>query len=246
MTTQSSSMKQRRPPSPGGTVQNPPGTKYSLWIWVKGYAAWLAVFPLYLGLWAFARVFKRVPNWLLRKLLREHKRVTESRDHDVRIPFDPTVSPYMLRWWRIKRNAFFNVYYHIVRRSDDDRALHDHPWWNFSIVLVGGYYEHMIQPGGVNVKTFYPAGSVRFRRSGTFAHRLELEQWGEDAMIGLRGREKAVHTIFITGPVLRRWGFHHPDRWVDAYEFDDFLANRGVNNNMAMAGYAEQLKGPKA
>lgn len=224
----------------GSTVQNPANTKYSLWSWIKGYAAWLAVFPLYLGLWAFARVFKRIPNWLLRKLLRSHAATTNSRQPDVRIPFDPSIPPYMLRWWKIKRNAFFNVYYHIVRRSDDDRALHDHPWWNFSIVLAGGYYEHCINEGGVNVKTFYPAGSVRFRRAGTFAHRLELERYGPNAYPTVQGEEIPVHTIFITGPVLRRWGFHHPERWVDAYDWDEFCQERQIEG-MKMAGYSEQL-----
>jgi hypothetical protein len=241
MSTQSTSMTKRR----GGTVQNPATTKYSLWTWIKGYAAWVLVFPLYVSLWAFARVFKRVPNWLLRKLLREHKREIESRQPDVRIPGDMSIPPYMLRWWRIKRNAFFNIYYHVVRRSDDDRALHCHPWWNFSIVLEGGYYEHLILNGGVHEKTFYPAGSVRFRPSGRFAHRLELERWPEDAMIGLRGREKAVHTIFITGPVLRRWGFHAgEDGWIDAYDWDSYLDSKGIETTMRMGDYAQQVKGP--
>lgn len=253
MATQSSSMAKRR----GTTAQNPAGTKYSLWSWTKGYAAWLLVLPFYIGLWAFARVFKRVPDWLLRKLLRDHQRVTEGRQPDVRIPTDPNVQPYMLRWWKIRRNAFFNCYYHIVRRSDEDAALHDHPWWNFSIVLAGSYYEHVISEGGVNVKTKYEAGAVRFRRSGTFAHRLELETelggWlGTKTVPGGRREavygvvEKPVHTIFITGPVLRRWGFHHPTQWVDAYDWDEFCEAHGIGANR-MAGYAaQQVKGPKA
>lgn len=236
MTTQSTEMVKRR----GAGQRHPPGHRYSLWEWTKGYLAWLIVFPLYVGLWAFARVFKRVPRWLLRKLLRSHTRTTEGRPRDVRIPFDPATPPYMLRWWKIRKNAFFNVYYHIVRRSDEDRALHDHPWWNFSIVLVGGYWEHCINQGGVHTKTWYEAGAVRFRRSGTFAHRLELDRYPEGYGFGLDGQEKPVHTIFITGPTLRRWGFHHPERWVDAYDWDEFCDEKGLATNLRMAGYAEQ------
>lgn len=220
---------------------------YSFAEWAKGYAAWVAVLPIYLFLWAFALAFKRLPGWLHRRLLRAHQRETERRQPDVRIPGDPAEPPYMLRWWRIRKNAFFNVYFHIIRRSDSDTALHDHPWWNFSIVLAGEYTEHCISEGGVHRKTRYRPGDVRFRRSGRFTHRLELDRWGEDAMIGLRGREMPVHTIFITGPTLRRWGFHHPERWVDAYEWDDFCNERGIGT-MRMAGYAEQnakAKGPK-
>lgn len=206
--------------------------------------------PLYLALWLFAKVFKRVPNWLLRKLLRDWHR-TNQRRPDVRIPGDHTLPSYMLRWWRIPRNRFLNVYYHHVLRSDDDRALHDHPWFNFSIVLEGGYYEHTVEG-----RQWYPAGSVRFRGSGKFAHRLELEQAkpiAQSVAVGSGeyidtstfggeypdGRELPVKTIFITGPVVRRWGFLHEERWVDAYEWDDFCQERGLGG-MRMSGYAQQ------
>ena len=52
-------------------------------------------------------------------------------------------NPYLLRWWVLPRNRVFNIYLHLFMRSDDDRALHDHPWWNASFVLDGGYVEHM-------------------------------------------------------------------------------------------------------
>ena len=45
--------------------------------------------------------------------------------------------PYLLRWWLIPRNRWFNVYLHLFLRSDDDRALHDHPWFNLSFLLEG-------------------------------------------------------------------------------------------------------------
>lgn len=234
MSGESTSMVKRR----GAGQRFPPGHRYSLWEWTSGYLMWIAVLPLYVSLWAFARVFRRVPAWLLKKLLRAHVHETRRRQHDVRIPADPYIQPYMLRWWRIKKNAFFNIYFHIIRRSDEDRALHDHPWWNFSIVLEGGYYEHCINAGGVHTKTHYTAGAVRFRRAGTFAHRLELERYPEGKLFG--GEEKPVLTIFITGPTLRRWGFHHPERWVDAYEWDQFCDERGMVTGMTMAGYAEQ------
>lgn len=242
MAGESTSMVKRR----GAGQRFPPGHRYTAWEWISGYLMWIAVLPLYVALWAFARVFKRIPNWLLRKLLQSHMDETNSRKPDVRIPADPSIPPYMLRWWKITKNAFFNIYYHIIRRSDEDRALHDHPWWSFSIVLIGGYYEHCINAGGVHTKTFYPAGSVRFRRSGNFAHRLELERYGPNAYPMVQGEEIPVHTIFVTGPTLRRWGFHHPTRWVDAYEWDEFCEANGLETGMTMAGYAEQQpKGAK-
>lgn len=220
-----------------GTTAGPP-RRYSIWEWTKGYVAWVAVLPIFTVLALTAWLCPTLPAVITRKLLRAHQRWTESHIVDVRIPADPGVTAYTRRWWRIRRNAFFNIYFHIVQRSDEDRALHDHPWMNFSIVLEGGYWEHLILPGGVHQKTWYGPGSVRFRRSGAFAHRLEL---ATDINGYDEEHELPVRTIFITGPALRRWGFHHPKRWVDAYEWDQFLESEGIVNRLPMDGYSEQL-----
>ena len=53
----------------------------------------------------------------------------------------PKDAPYLRRWWIIPRNRLFNIYLHQILRSDDDRALHDHPWINCSIILKGRYME---------------------------------------------------------------------------------------------------------
>lgn len=54
---------------------------------------------------------------------------------------------YMARTWlRDKREGMqYAARVHKVMRSDHDRALHDHPWHNASIVLEGGYWE--VVPG---------------------------------------------------------------------------------------------------
>jgi len=114
-------------------------------------------------------------------------------------------APYMHRWFVIPRNRWFNIYLHKIVRSDDDRALHDHPWWNVSIILRGGYFEHV--PGAVRKRR---AGSVVVRGALT-AHRLEVD------------KRIAPHawTLFITGPRIREWGFHCPKGWVLWTDFVD-------------------------
>lgn len=107
--------------------------------------------------------------------------------------------PYMRRWWLIPRNRYFNIYLHHFMRSDDDRALHDHPWWNLSILLRGRYVEHTISAGGINVRTERVEGQWKFRRA-EFAHRIELV-------------DGPCWTLFLTGPRLREWGFHCPQGW---------------------------------
>lgn len=108
--------------------------------------------------------------------------------------------PYLLRWWIIPRNRWFNVYLHMILRDDDDRALHDHPWWNISMILSGAYRE--VMPLRTVLRK---AGSIVFRRP-TAAHRLEVAKG-------------PVWTLFITGPRVREWGFHCPQGWRHWEEF---------------------------
>jgi hypothetical protein len=106
---------------------------------------------------------------------------------------------YLRRWWVIPRNRLFNVYLHLFMRSDDDRALHDHPWWNGSLLIAGEYTEHTIDAGGVNRRTIYRAGDIKLRGAKA-AHRVELH-------------DGPCLTLFITGPRVREWGFHCPAGW---------------------------------
>lgn len=130
--------------------------------------------------WAFAKAGSRPPDFVI----------------------GPEVeTPYLQRWWIIPRNLIFNIYLHRFLHSDEDRALHDHPWVNCSIIIDGEYIEHSMD----GVATPHKAGDVKFRRA-VAAHRLELvgfECW----------------TIFITGPVIREWGFHCPKGWRHWKEF---------------------------
>lgn len=104
---------------------------------------------------------------------------------------------YLRRWHAIPRNRWFNIYLHEFRGGDDDRALHDHPWWSCSIILSGWYVEHMPrrtdQPNAATRAVFRDTGAVTFRRPAD-PHRIEL-------------LETRAITLFITGPRVREWGF---------------------------------------
>lgn len=79
--------------------------------------------------------------------------------------------------------------------SDDQRAPHDHPWDNVTTVLAG----HLVEHGHDRTDDLRP-GTIVTRRA-TEAHRIELVS--ADAW-----------TLFVTGPIVRRWGFHTADGWV--------------------------------
>jgi hypothetical protein len=76
-------------------------------------------------------------------------------------------NPYLLRWFIIPRNPIFNIYLHQFLRSDDDRALHDHPWPWCSILLRGSYAEWSAPRPGSRFKYHierFDAGDMRFLR----------------------------------------------------------------------------------
>ena len=132
----------------------------------------------------------------------------------LRIPRAPDVviggddNPYLRRWHVIPRNPWFNVYLHDFRRSDDDRAMHDHPWWNISIVLRGRYIEHILdEPSRI-----CGPGTIVFRPA-LMAHRIEL--------FNVPARPRPCLTLFITGRRRREWGFYCPRGWVHWQEFLD-------------------------
>lgn len=135
-------------------------------------------------------------------------------------------SPYMNRWWVIPRNRLFNIYLHQVLRSDDDRALHDHPWVNCSIVLKGGYWEVVPQqrpsadwPVPPTRTKWRGPGSIVLRRPSA-AHRLVV------GAIGVEGRGPCW-SLFITGPNVRDWGFWCPRGWKKWTDFVD-MTNTGA------------------
>lgn len=108
---------------------------------------------------------------------------------------------YLRCWWVIPRNPWCNVYLHDIRKSDDDRALHDHPWPNTSFLIAGGYIEHTPHQSFARV-----AGDV-VTRPAEALHRLEV----------LPGM--SAISLFITGPKVREWGFACPQGWVNWKDF---------------------------
>lgn len=123
-------------------------------------------------------------------------------------------SPYLLRWWLIPRNPWFNIYLHKFLRDDDDRALHDHPWWFVSLMISGGYVETRPLPSPYGTMEFERhAPSIAFRHP-TDRHRVALFKDKE-------GKSLPCWTIVLTGRASRTWGFWCPKGFVPWHEFVD-------------------------
>lgn len=132
---------------------------------------------------------------------------------DFTIPEKP---PFYLRRWYLtphsaddhplKHERRPNRYLHHILRSDYDRALHDHPWDNWSFILWGGYIEHVFAYPPVEGQPLPPIIAKRrrafqfIRRTAETAHRLELYKRKD-------GTERPCWSFFGTGPKFRDWGF---------------------------------------
>jgi hypothetical protein len=145
--------------------------------------------------------FVRLARFLARRLVAP--RVARPERHPPHFTIGAEADPYMRRWFLIRQNRVLNIYLHEIRRSDDDRALHDHPWPSLSLCLSGSMIE--VTKRG---RSFISLGDPVIRRAA-FAHRLEIAS-------GV-----SCWTIFVTGPRLRSWGFHCPKGWV---HWRDFVA----------------------
>lgn len=145
---------------------------------------------------------------------------------------------YLHRWYVI-RTAPFAVFIHKFVRSDEDRALHDHPW-NFLVIPIWrGYIEHSqvrewLDDGGpalpdwsdkIIKRRVLPILGTRFRR-GTYKHRVELLKTDDITLTPLRTGELSVEwdelpswSIFIRFREFRDWGFHMPEGWIQWNKF---------------------------
>lgn len=94
--------------------------------------------------------------------------------------------PYARRW--IVQTPAGSLRLHRWYHSDDERAMHDHPWWFVTLVLQGGYTDC-----AEHASDHLTRGSVRYR-SALHRHYVVPDQGG-------------ATTLLVTGPTTRRWGF---------------------------------------
>lgn len=88
--------------------------------------------------------------------------------------------------------ASYTLRLHKFHRGDEERALHDHPWW-FVTFPLGEYFETFWDGRNERGRWVRP---LRFHyRPDKFRHRVEL------------GSPKPAYTLVLTGPKTNRWGF---------------------------------------
>lgn len=168
----------------------------------------VALFP---GVWL---------RWLLTKLL-PFRLITGRSDND----------PYLYRWTLRKRSDGGRVYLHYFARSDDDAALHSHPWTGHSTILAWGYREERRMPmvrhgdgaraysatgrvGWVWLDSVKPGTFERGKRLGHIVLARSFRFLDENSLeadtfhrVDLLRPDKGCWTLFEVGPYEKSWGF---------------------------------------
>lgn len=133
-------------------------------------------------------------------------------------PPDETIysggKPYIYRWHVIPRRAVgCNIYLHLQVADDSERAMHDHPWSNQSVILSGGYVEEFWKmPPWTSTK------GVRTIKKGDVVHRGPEEAH----RLKLLTEQPYTISLFSTGPVVREWGFWEEfpiPKWITQSEY---------------------------
>jgi hypothetical protein len=147
-------------------------------------------------------------------------------------------SVYLKRWWIIRRSHCkwlqFNIFLHQFLGSDEDRALHDHPWPFISWIVKGEYYEETPGPDWDGFRGTQKKLRKRWSlayRPADWTHRVELLRDldpnrgmvydpNEGMVREWKVIEKPVWTVILTGPKARPWGFHCRGGWIHWKTFD--------------------------
>jgi hypothetical protein len=157
------------------------------------------------------------------------------------------LADYMERFWVVRHNEHKTnraARIHNVKRSDHDRALHDHPWNNCSVMLRGGYWE--VSPGtfqqaledcrleaDTELGPLQRAIAERSGRQVSRETRKTLARHGvhwRGAGAIVRRQASTLHrlvlpkgtdawSLFLMGPKIKEWGFCTPDGWVHHVEY---------------------------
>jgi|SRR5271154_3074577 len=103
----------------------------------------------------------------------------------------------------------FSLFLHRFHRSDDDEALHNHPWaWAWSLILAGGYKEEYRVGDDVTWRIVGPGRLIKITKD--HFHRVDL-------------LEKDSWSLFVAGPKEANWGFW--DRTTkEFWPWRDFIA----------------------
>jgi hypothetical protein len=157
----------------------------------------------------------RIPDFVTRPLSRWAYRYMASRPVDQVIYGHDNTTVLICRW-DVFDLPGFHIRLHQLVGSDEDRDLHDHPWWNVSVMVEGSYNE--VKPATWYSTLFGDYMAVR-RRTGDVVfrgkksrHRIVLDDAPNAGWVFINGTAyMPAISLFIHGPNVRCWGFWDDD-----------------------------------
>lgn len=138
--------------------------------------------------------------------------------------------PFLDRWG-IVWDRLGGFYVHHIVGPDPGMDLHDHPWSFVTVVLRGGYFEHVLESrqamesvaevsrigrywGWREVIDVTKPNGIRTRRLPS-VHRMPLHLAHRIVAV-----DRNTWTLVLRGPTRREWGFFPPYRWVPWTKYD--------------------------
>lgn len=106
--------------------------------------------------------------------------------------------------WRLRiiQTPWFALYLHKINTPDGDRHPHDHPFNFWSLILKGGYNEHVIDP----------EFRTKVHRRGWFSfHKMPKTHFHSITRL----LSVPTWTLIFVGARTQDWGFLTDDGWVD-------------------------------
>jgi hypothetical protein len=121
-----------------------------------------------------------------------------------------------LHRWRFK-TPWFSIMLHRHVGPDPGRALHDHPWTFWSLILRGGYTEERswVMKSFFERKRLCGPAHTRTWRAGSL-HKVGLY----DAHRITRLSRVPTWTLIFTGPIKQKWGFYPNGQFVRHESYD--------------------------
>lgn len=115
------------------------------------------------------------------------------------IDVDPDEGPLLIRFY-IFTCQRFSIYLHLLNRSDTARAMHDHPWNFWSLILSGKYYEHVPNRKNLVLEKSPIGSTVIVRTAGNFF-------WRPATWVHRLAMDAPCWTLVFHGRTVRTWGF---------------------------------------
>lgn len=128
--------------------------------------------------------------------------------------------------WRITETKFYQAYLHKYGAPDYGRHLHNHPWWNITIVLKGRILERLEEK-----EVELTEGSVVIRSANTFHKIVEVDP--------------GTITLFITGRKKQGWGFKTEMGfmpWRKYEQTEDDLITKNLNKEFYLSGVEAKIQ----